>query len=94
MQVVTPVNQSGVIVTALIENETIYIAANGDTLNVSVSGTALINIQSGDVGFIGTETFQGGSGRFSSASGNANLEGTASIFTNVGFFTTTGRIAY
>jgi hypothetical protein len=94
MQVVTPISQSGVIVTALIENATIYTAANGDTLNVSFTGTALINVQTGEVRFIGTETFQGGSGRFAGASGSADLEGTASVFTNNGFFTSTGRIAY
>jgi hypothetical protein len=94
MQVVTPTGQSGVIVSAQIENSTVYTAANGDTLNVSFAGTALLNIQTGEVRFIGTETFEGGSGRFDDATGSSNLEGTASIFTNVGFFTTKGRLAY
>jgi hypothetical protein len=94
MQIVTPINQSGAVVTAVIENETIYTAANGDALNASFTGTALINIQTGEVRFIGTETFEGGSGRFTDASGSADLEGTASIFTNVGFFTTKGLISY
>ncbi len=94
MQVVTPISQSGAIVTASIENETTYKSANGDTLNASFAGTALINVQSGQVRFIGTETFEGGSGRFADATGSADLEGTASIFTNLGFFTTSGRLAY
>ena len=94
MQVVTPISQSGVLVTALIENTTVYTAANGDTLNVSAAGTALINVQSGEVRFIGTETFEGGSGRFAGATGGADLAGTASIFTNVGLFTTKGLITY
>ena len=94
MQVVTPIGQSGAIVTALIENATIYTAANGDTLDASFSGTALINVQTGDVRFIGTETFEGGTGRFAGATGNADLEGTASAFTNLGFFTTQGRLVY
>ena len=80
--------------TALIENVTTYTAANGDTLDVSFSGTALINLQSGDVRFIGTETFVGGSGRFARATGSADLAGTASIFTNLGSFTAEGSIAY
>ena len=94
MQVVTPTSQSGVIVTALIENATTYTAANGDTLNVSFAGSALINVQTGQVRFIGTETFEGGGGRFANATGSSDLEGTASIFTNLGFFTTKGRLAY
>ena len=94
MQVVTPISQSGVIVMALIENTTVYTAANGDRINASFSGTALIDVQSGDVRFIGTETFDGGSGRFAAASGSADLAGTASIFTNVGLFTTKGLIVY
>ena len=94
MQVVTPIGQSGAIVSTLVQNSTIYTAANGDTLNVSFSGTALLNVQTGDVRFIGTETFEGGTGRFTDASGSADLAGTASIFTNVGFFTTKGSIAY
>lgn len=94
MQVVTPIAQSGVIVTTLAENTTIYTAANGDTLNVSWTGVGLINVQTGDVRFMGTETFDGGTGRFADATGSADLDGTASIFTNVGFFTAKGQIAY
>lgn len=94
MQVVTPISQSGVIVTALIENATTYTAANGDTLNVSFAGSALINVQTGQVRFIGTEIFGGGGGRFANATGSSDLEGTASIFTNLGFFTSKGRLAY
>lgn len=94
MQVVTPISQSGAVVTALVENATTYTAANGDTLKASFAGTGLINIQTGDVRFIGTETFEGGTGRFTDASGSSDLEGTASIFTNVGFFTSKGVIAY
>jgi len=93
-QVVTPTGQSGAIVTTIIENSTFYTAANGDSLNVAFTGTALINVQTGEVRFIGTETFEGGSGRFIDASGSADLEGTASIFTNVGFVTTKGSIGY
>ena len=94
MQKVTPISQSDAIVTALIVNETTYTAANGDKLHASFAGSALINVETGQVRFIGTETFKGGRGRFADATGSADLEGTASIFTNVGFFTTKGRLAY
>lgn len=94
MQLVTPIGQSGSIVTAIIENATTYRAANGDTLDALFEGTALIDVQTGEVSFIGTETFDGGSGRFADATGSSGLEGRASIFTNLGFFTTNGRLAY
>jgi hypothetical protein len=94
LQTVTPTGQTGAIVTANIENATTYTAANGDELSQSFVGTALINVQTGEVRFIGTETFDGGTGRFAHASGTSELEGTASIFTNVGFYTTKGRLAY
>lgn len=94
MQLVTPTGQSGDIVTALIESTTTYTSANADVLNQSFVGTALINVQTGEVRFIGTETFEGGTGRFADAVGSSDLEGTASIFTNVGFYTTKGRLAY
>lgn len=55
---------------------------------------ALINVVTGDVQYTGTETFHGGTGRFADASGTSQLAGTASIFTNVGFFTTKGTIDY
>ena len=90
----TPTGQSGEIVTALIENTTTYTSANADVLNQSFVGTALINVQTGEVRFIGTETFEGGTGRFADAVGSSDVEGTASIFTNVGFYTTKGRLAY
>jgi hypothetical protein len=94
MQVVTPIGQSGAIVSTIIEAATIYKAANGDMLNVLLEGTALIDVQTGDVTFIAKETFDGGSGRFADATGSSVLQGTASIFTNLGSFTTRGRLAY
>jgi len=93
-QVVTPIDQSGVLVTAQITNSTTYTAANGDTLIASFTGTALLNVETGQVRFIGTETFAGGSGRFEDASGSADLDGSGSFFTNIAFFTAKGRIAY
>ena len=93
-QFVTPIDQTGVLVTAQIKNSTTYIAANGDKLNASFTGTALLNVETGQVRFIGTETFDGGSGRFEDASGSADLDGSGSFFTNIAFFTAKGHIAY
>ena len=93
-QTVTPTGQSGSVIALLIKNEGTYTAANGDQLKITFLGTGLLNVETGDVMFIGVETFNGGTGRFAKASGNSQLEGTASIFTNRGFFTSKGRISY
>ena len=94
-QTVTPVGPpSGSVVPLLIENTTTYRAANGDQLFVTFTGTAMLNLETGEVPFIGVENFKGGTGRFTSAAGSAQLEGTASIVTNRGFFTSKGRISY
>ena len=82
------------VVPLLIQNKTTYTAANGDQLFVTFIGTAMLNLETGEVTFIGVETFSGGTGRFAKAAGTAQLEGTASIFTNRGFFTSQGRISY
>jgi hypothetical protein len=55
---------------------------------------ALINVATGDVQYMGTETFQGGTGRFADASGTSQLSGTASLFTETGFYTVNGNISY
>lgn len=94
MQTVVPISVTGPVVTTLIENTTTYQAANGDVLDQSFTGTALINLETGDVRYIGTETFDGGTGRFAQASGTSDLSGTASIITNTGFYTVKGRLAY
>jgi len=93
-QSVTVIGQDGPVLITTIANTTTYRAANGDLLNQSFSGMALINVVTGDVQYMGTETFQGGTGRFVDASGTSQLTGTASIFSNVGFYTTNGTIAY
>ena len=94
-QTVTPMAPpSGSVVPLLVQNKTTYTAANGDQLFVTFTGTAMLNLETGEVTFIGVETFNGGTGRFVKAIGSAQLEGTASIFTNRGFFTSKGRISY
>jgi hypothetical protein len=94
-QTVTPLGApNGAILTTAIENATTYTAANGDMLDQAFIGTALINLETGEVRYIGTETFDGGTGRFNNATGTSDLTGTASIFTGTGLYTVQGRIAY
>jgi predicted small integral membrane protein len=94
-QTVTPVAPpANNVVALLVQNTTTYKAANGDQLFVSFTGTAVLNLATGEVAFIGVETFNGGTGRFAKATGSAQLEGTASTVTNRGFFTSKGRISY
>ena len=93
-QTVTPVGPpAGSVVPLLIQNTTTYTAANGDQLFVTFTGTAMLDLSTGEVTFIGVENFKGGTGRFAKAAGSAQLEGTASIVTNRGFFTSKGRIS-
>jgi hypothetical protein len=75
-------------------NETTYKAANGDLLYATFVGSGEVDLATGNVAFDGIETFSAGTGRFANANGSATLEGTASIFTNLGFFTATGTLAY
>jgi hypothetical protein len=93
-QFVTPTGASPSGVTLSLTNVTTYTAANGDRLIANFSGSALLDPSTGEVAFVGFETFNGGTGRFAGATGSAQLEGTASIFTNTGLFTTKGRISY
>ena len=83
---------SGVLLS--LANTTTYTAANGDQLIASFQGSALLDPQTGEVSFVGIESFNGGSGRFLNATGSTQLGGTASVLTNQGFFNTKGRIAY
>jgi hypothetical protein len=75
-------------------NETTYKSANGDLLFATFAGSGEIDLATGNVEFDGIETFTGGTGRFVNAEGTAGVEGLASIFTNVGFFTANGTLAY
>jgi hypothetical protein len=93
-QFVTPAGPPGATIPLLIMNTTVYRAANGDQLYMSFLGTGQLDPVSGEVTFVGTETYQGGTGRFASATGSATAQGSATVFTNIGSFTTEGRIAY
>ena len=90
----TVVSQNGPVVVQVIGNTTTYTAANGDVLNQSFEGMALLNVVTGEVQYMGTETFLGGTGRFADASGTSQLTGTASLFTGNGFYTVNGTVAY
>jgi hypothetical protein len=93
-QYVVPAGQPGVTIPLLITNTTVYRAANGDELHMSFLGTGQLDTVTGEVTFVGTETYQGGTGRFANASGRAVTQGSASVFTNIGSFTTKGQLAY
>jgi hypothetical protein len=93
-QTVVPVGPPGPTIPLLITNTTVYRAANGDELNMSFLGTGQLDPVTGEVTFVGTETYQGGTGRFANATGSATTQGTASVVTNLGAFTTQGRLAY
>jgi hypothetical protein len=94
LQTVTPTAMSGSTVFANIENVTTYAAANGDMLESTQVGTATIDLVTGAVHFTLAETFTAGTGRFAEVSGSSDVEGDASIFTNLGFFTISGAIGY
>ena len=93
-QFVTPTGATPAGVALSLVNASVYTAANGDQLRATFTGTALLDPVSGEVTYVGIEVYNGGTGRFADASGSAKLEGTASIFTNRGLFTTKGKIAY
>ena len=73
---------------------TVFIAANGDQLFATYVGTASPPDVNGIITFSGTQTFTGGTGHFSGATGTAQLQGTADIFTSTGRYTFTGMISY
>ena len=94
-QVVTPVGPpiNGVVPLAISAQAT-YVAANGDVLLAAVTGSGTQNLITGEAVFSGSETYQGGTGRFVDATGGSTFEGTASAVTSVGFFASKGEISY
>ena len=61
-----------------------YVAANGDELHASFTGTGLVDPAGPSVSFTGTETYIDGTGRFAGASGSSELSGLADLVTNTG----------
>lgn len=81
--------------TGVINNSTIYTAANGDVVNSLFVGTVLTP-PGPDAAFEGTETYVSGTGRFVGVSGSSFLEGTAHLtgLTGIGEYTTRGTITF
>jgi hypothetical protein len=77
---------------------TVYVAANGDVLQATHTGTITSMGADDSVTFTGTQTFGGGTGRFASAAGSADFMGGASgpdvQGRGAGFLELDGRIAY
>ena len=79
----------------LIVNTAVYTAADGDTLFSTFFGIGVPT--STGVSFSGTETYDGGTGRFSDANGSATLVGSAEFTSpsaGVGQYSLEGTIAY
>jgi hypothetical protein len=89
---------AGLFLTGIVNNTGAYVAANGDRVNSSFTGTGITNLADFTAVFEGTETFSGGTGRFAGASGTAFIQGTAAndvtTGTGKGEFTITGTITY
>ena len=73
-------------------DDTYFIAANGDTLRATSTGTF---VPSGPgVRITGLMTFNGGSGRFANATGEVHVDGQADFGTNSTTFTLEGWLSY
>jgi hypothetical protein len=82
----------------VVTNTGAYVAANGDRVNSSFSGTGVTNLSDFTATFEGTEHFLGGTGRFADATGTAHIKGTAVLNPVAGsgtaHFTIEGTITY
>ena len=79
-----------------IANTAVYTAANGDKLYSHFAGTGVFTA-TGGVSFSGTETYDGGMGRFADATGSTALAGTAQFTSptaGVGQYSVEGTISY
>jgi hypothetical protein len=89
---------TGPFLPSIVNNTGTFVAANGDRVNSSFSGTGVTNLANFTAVFEGTETFSGGTGRFANASGVAHIQGTATLDpatgTGTGQFTIDGTITY
>jgi hypothetical protein len=89
---------AGALLSGIVNNTGAYVAANGDRVNSSFTGTSVTNLADFTAEFEGTETFSGGTGRFAEASGTAHIQGTAVLDpatgTGTGQFSIAGTITY
>jgi len=82
----------------IVTNTGAYVAANGDRVNSSFTGTGVTNLSNFTATFEGTEHFLGGTGRLAGATGTAHIEGAAVLDpvagTGTAHFTIEGTITY
>lgn len=71
-----------------------YVAANGDELWSTYTGPGTIDLATGKATFHGLETFVGGTGRFTNASGSSQTAGQGSLVDSKGFLTISGTVSY
>jgi hypothetical protein len=95
------VTQTVNVFTGALSNTGVYVAANGDELNSSFTGTAQITFTgptTATVSFTGTQEFFAGTGRFADANGTAQLTGSADLNPITGAargkFTLDGTLTY
>jgi len=95
------VTQTVNVFTGALSNNGVYVAANGDQLNSTFTGTAQITFTSpttATVTFDGTQEFSQGTGRFANANGTARLAGSAELNPTTGAargeFTLDGTLTY
>jgi hypothetical protein len=89
------------VTTGAISSTGVYVAANGDRLNVDFVGTAVLSFTDptdATVNFVGTQTLTAGTGRFADGHGTAELAGTAHINlitgSGAGEFGVEGKLTY
>jgi hypothetical protein len=71
-----------------------YVAADGDELWSTFAGPGELDLAAGLASFDGIETFVGGTGRFTGASGHARTWGEGSLASGTGRLTTSGTLRY
>ena len=89
------------VTTGAISSTGVYVAANGDQVNLDFVGTAVLSFTDptdATVTFLGTQTLSPGTGRFADGHGTANLAGMAHINlitgSGTGEFSLNGTLTY
>jgi hypothetical protein len=72
----------------------VFVAANGDELRHTTAAVVQPGATPGTVTFQGSLSFNGGTGRFVTSTGTANLTGAASVTTSTGNFSLDGNLTY